>query len=57
MKAETENLFNSRSGYDYQVDGSVLAIEDLAGAKSVTNDIEKVLQDIRMEIGTNPGST
>jgi len=52
MKEETENLFKSRSDYDYQVDGPVLAIEDLGGAKSVTNDIENVLQDIRMEIGS-----
>lgn len=51
MKEKHEKPLASRSDYDYQVDGLVLAIEDLGGAKSVTNDIENVLQDIRMELG------
>lgn len=40
------NLFASRAEYEYDVEGSVLWIEDKGGMKSVTNDIENILSDI-----------
>lgn len=46
MNEKTGNLFSNRSDYDYWFDGNVLAIEDLGGYKSVTNDIENVIHDI-----------
>lgn len=43
-----------RSDYEYSVDGSVIAIEDLdLGNRSVTNDIQNVVNDIRKELGAN----
>lgn len=42
----TGNLFANRSKYDWGIRGEVLYITDLGGLKSVTNDIEKVLDDI-----------
>jgi hypothetical protein len=45
-----------RADYTYTVEGSVIAIIDLdQGSKSVTNDIENVLDDIRIEIGDLAG--
>lgn len=45
-----------RADYTYTVEGSVIAIIDLdQGSKSVTNDIENVLDDIRAEIGDLAG--
>jgi hypothetical protein len=46
LNEKTQNLFANRSDYDYRIDGNVLAIEDLGGYKSVTNDIENVIKDI-----------
>lgn len=45
-----------RADYTYTIEGSVIAIVDLdLGSKSVTNDIENVLDDIRAEIGDLAG--
>lgn len=45
-----------RADYTYTVEGSVIAIVDLdQGGKSVTNDIENVLDDIRAQIGDLAG--
>jgi len=45
-----------RADYTYTVEGSIIAIIDLdQGSKSVTNDIENVLDDIRAEIGDLAG--
>lgn len=45
-----------RAGYTYTVEGTVIAITDLdLGNKSVTNDIENVLKDIRAELGDLAG--
>lgn len=45
-----------RADYTYTVAGSVIAIIDLdQGSKSVTNDMEHVLDDIRAEIGDLSG--
>lgn len=50
---KTENMFASRSEYDYKLDGNIIAIEDRKGMKSVTNDIENVLSDIMKLENTN----
>lgn len=42
------NLFAARAEYTYDVEGSMLWIEDKGGLKSVTNDIENILVDIAM---------
>jgi hypothetical protein len=47
---KTQNMFANRSMYDWGVRGSVLYITDEGGYKSVTNDIENVLDDISAEI-------
>lgn len=45
-----------RADYTYTIEGSVIAIVDLdQGSKSVTNDMEDVLNDIRVEIGDLSG--
>ncbi len=45
-----------RADYTYTVEGSVIAIVDLdQGSKSVTNDMENVLNDIRAELGDLAG--
>jgi hypothetical protein len=45
-----------RADYTYTIEGSVIAIIDLdQGSKSVTNDIENVLEDIRAEVGDLAG--
>ena len=45
-----------RADYTYTVTGNVIAIIDLdQGGKSVTNDMEDVLNDIRIEIGDLSG--
>ena len=45
-----------RADYTYTVEGSVIAIVDLdQGSKSVTNDMENVLDDIKAEIGDLSG--
>jgi hypothetical protein len=45
-----------RADYTYTVEGSVIAIIDLdQGSKSVTNDIENVLDDIRAKLGDLSG--
>lgn len=45
-----------RADYSYSVEGSVIAIVDLdQGSKSVTNDMENVLEDIRAELGDLSG--
>lgn len=45
-----------RADYTYTVEGPVIAIVDLdQGSKSVTNDMENVLNDIRSELGDLAG--
>ena len=45
-----------RADYTYTVDGPVIAIVDLdQGSKSVTNDMDNVLDDIRAELGDLAG--
>lgn len=45
-----------RADYTYTVAGSVIAIIDLdQGSKSVTNDMENVLDDIQAELGDLSG--
>lgn len=45
-----------RADYTYTIEGNVIAIVDLdLGSKSVTNDIENVLEDIRAELGDLAG--
>lgn len=45
-----------RADYTYTVEGSVIAIIDLdQGSKSVTNDMENVLDDIQAQIGDLSG--
>ncbi len=45
-----------RVDYTYTVEGNVIAIIDFdLGNKSVTNDIENVLEDIRVELGNLAG--
>ncbi len=45
-----------RADYTYTVTGSVIAIIDLdQGSKSVTNDMEQVLDEIQAEIGSLAG--
>ena len=45
-----------RADYTYSVEGSVIAIVDLDhGSKSVTNDMENVLEDIRAKLGDLAG--
>ncbi|RZK44394.1 MAG: hypothetical protein EOO61_03945 [Hymenobacter sp.] len=45
-----------RADYMYTIEGSVIAIVDIdQGGKSVTNDIEDVLDDIRGKIGDLAG--
>ena len=44
------NLFSNRSEYQYGTRGDIVWIRDLGGMKSVTNDIENVLQDILQDI-------
>ena len=45
-----------RADYTYTVEGPVIAIVDLdQGSKSVTNDMENVLDDIRTELGDLAG--
>lgn len=55
---ENRNVYKGqfRADYTYTVEGSVIAIVDLdQGSKSVTNDMENVLNDIRGEIGDLAG--
>lgn len=52
----TNRQMGPRANYTYTVEGSVIAIVDLdQGSKSVTNDIENVLNDIRAELGDLAG--
>ncbi len=45
-----------RADYTYTVDGSVIAIVDLdQGSKSLTNDMEHVLDEIQAELGSLAG--
>lgn len=45
-----------RADYTYSVESNIISIIDLdLGNKSVTNDIENVLDDIRTELGTLAG--
>lgn len=45
-----------RADYSYTVEGSVIAIVDLdQGSKSLTNDMDNVLDDIRAELGDLAG--
>jgi hypothetical protein len=45
-----------RADYTFTIEGNVIAIVDLdLGSKSVTNDIENVIEDIRAELGDLAG--
>ena len=56
MKQRNRHKGRFRADYTYTVEGSVIAIIDLdQGSKSVTNDIENVLDDNRAEIGDLAG--
>lgn len=45
-----------RADYTYTVEGSIIAIIDLdLGSKSVTNDMENILDDIRAKLGDLAG--
>lgn len=45
-----------RADYTYTVEGSVVAIIDLdQGSKSLTNDMENVLDEIQAELGSLAG--
>ncbi|MBC3795105.1 hypothetical protein [Spirosoma utsteinense] len=56
MEQRNRHRGQIRADYTYTVKGSVIAIVDLdQGSKSVTNDIENVLDDIRTEIGDLAG--
>lgn len=51
MSEKTENLFASRALFEYGFEGDVLWITDEGGFKSVTNDMENVLEDIMDTVG------
>lgn len=52
----SRRLTGPRADYTYTVEGSVIAIVDLdQGGRSVTNDIENVLDDIQAELGSLSG--
>ena len=56
MEQRNRNEEQFRADYTYTVEGNVIAIVDLdLGSKSVTNDIENVLDDIRADIGDLAG--
>jgi len=56
MEQRNRHRGRFRADYSYTVEGSVIAIIDLdQGSKSVTNDIENVLDDIRAELGDLAG--
>jgi hypothetical protein len=56
MEQRNRHKGRIRADYTYTVESSVIAITDLdRGSKSVTNDIENVLDDIRAEIGDLAG--
>ena len=56
MEQRNRHKERIRADYTYTVEGSIIAIIDLdQGSKSVTNDIENVLDDIRAEIGDLAG--
>ncbi|WP_229374392.1 hypothetical protein [Fibrella rubiginis] len=45
-----------RADYTYTIEGTIIVIVDLdLGNRSVTNDIENVLDDIRLKIGDLAG--
>lgn len=52
FQERTRNMFANRSEYDWGMtpDGKILYITDEGGLKSVTNDLENVLQDIQETI-------
>lgn len=51
MNEKTSNLFSDRSTFAYGFfnNKNILWIEDLGGFKSVTNDIENIMKDIKSE--------
>lgn len=56
MEQRNQQKGRFRADYSYTVKGSVITIIDLdQGSKSVTNDIENVLDDIRAELGDLAG--
>lgn len=44
------NLFSNRSLYDFKFDDDIVCIEDLNGMKSVTNDMDNILEDLNKQI-------
>lgn len=52
MEEKTSNLWANRSQYSWNItlDGKILYITDDGGLKSVTNDIENVLNDIKEKV-------
>ena len=56
MEQRNRHRGQFRADYSYTVEGSVIAIIDLdQGSKSVTNDMDNVLDDIRAELGDLAG--
>ena len=43
---KTGNLFSNRSKYSYRIDGHLIAITDEGGMKTVTNDIDNIIDDL-----------
>lgn len=56
LSVMTNRFSGPRADYTYTIEGSVIAIIDLdLGRKSVTNDMDNVLADIRTELGDLAG--
>lgn len=56
MEPRNRNKGLFRADYTYTIEGNIISIVDLdLGSKSVTNDMENVLDDIRTEIGDLAG--
>lgn len=56
MEPRNRNKGPFRADYTYNIEGNIISIVDLdQGSKSVTNDMENVLDEIRVEIGDLAG--
>lgn len=53
MLEKTGNLFTEHAKYSFRIDGHILAITDLNGAVSVTNDLKHVLNEIKEDLPKN----
>src|SRR3990167_5913384 len=45
----TNDMFTARAQYRWYMSDDILCIEDLGGAKSITNDMERILKEISSE--------